>query len=89
MWWKLVLLVGLSAVIVFSFITPAPQQTIGESSRVFYYHIPQAWICVLAFAMSMIYSIMYLSKKQIKYDDRALMAAKLGLIFWDKNDRIV
>lgn len=81
MWWKLLLLVALSVMIVFSFITAAPQRMIGESSRIFYYHIPQAWICVIAFAMSMIYSIRYLKSKDIVEDDRALIAAKLGLIF--------
>lgn len=100
MWWKLLLFVGMSVMIVFSFITPAPQQTIGESSRIFYYHIPQAWMCVLAFAMNMIYSILYLTgvdKVEFKYykivfhripgvrnnryDDQAVVAAKIGFVF--------
>ena len=81
MWYKLVLFVFMSIMIYFSFALPAPQQQIGESSRIFYYHIPQAWICVIAFAMSMFYSIMYLRKKDIHYDDKAAIAAKLGLIF--------
>ncbi len=81
MWYKLVLFVLMSIMIYFSFALPAPQQQIGESSRIFYYHIPQAWICVIAFAMSMFYSIMYLRKKEIKYDDKAAIAAKLGFIF--------
>ena len=81
MWWKLLLFLGMSAMIVVSFITPAPQKTIGESSRIFYYHIPQAWICVLAFAMAIFYSIQYLRTKQQRYDDRAAEAAALGLVF--------
>jgi len=81
MWWKLLLFIALSLVIIFSFITPAPQRQIGEASRVFYYHIPQAWVCVIAFAMSMIYSIRYLKNKKIVEDDRAVIAAKLGFIF--------
>lgn len=81
MWWKLVLFVLMSIMIYFSFALPAPQQQIGDSSRIFYYHIPQAWICVVAFAMSMFYSIRYLQKKDITYDDKAVVAAKLGFIF--------
>ncbi|MEW6412238.1 MAG: cytochrome c biogenesis protein CcsA [Candidatus Zixiibacteriota bacterium] len=72
---------AMSAVIVFSFITPMPQQQIGEASRIFYYHIPQAWICVIAFAMSMIYSIRYLKSKDLVEDDKAVVAAKLGFVF--------
>ncbi len=81
MWWKLLLLAGMSAMIVFSFITPAPQKVIGESSRIFYYHIPQAWMCVVAFAMSMIYSIRYLKSKDMAEDDKAVVAARLGFVF--------
>lgn len=71
----------MSAMIVASYLTPAPQQQIGQSSRIFYYHIPQAWICVLAFAMSMIYSIRYLRSRRREFDDRAAETARLGLIF--------
>lgn len=80
-WWKWLLFLGMCVMIVFSFITPAPQQQLGESSRIFYYHIPQAWICVIAFAVSMIYSIRYLRNRKIVEDDRAVTAAGLGLVF--------
>jgi heme exporter protein C len=81
MWWKLLLFIGMSVMIVYSFITPAPQQQIGDSSRIFYYHIPQAWLCVVAFAVAMIYSIAYLRTKNIRHDDNAVAAAGLGLTF--------
>ncbi|MFQ5498953.1 MAG: cytochrome c biogenesis protein [Candidatus Zixiibacteriota bacterium] len=81
MWWKLLLFAGMSGMIVLSYLTPAPQSQIGEASRIFYYHIPQAWICVLAFAMSMVFSIRYLKTQQIVDDDRAVEAARLGFIF--------
>jgi len=81
MWWKILLFLAMSAMIVASYLTPAPQQQIGQSSRIFYYHIPQAWICVLAFAMSMIYSIRYLRSRRREFDDRAAETARLGLIF--------
>jgi heme exporter protein C len=81
MWWKYLILAVMTGIIWFSFTTPAPQQNIGESSRIFYYHIPQAWVCVLAFAMSAFYSLMYLRKREIGYDDKAAEAARLGFIF--------
>ncbi|MCK4461686.1 MAG: cytochrome c biogenesis protein CcsA [candidate division Zixibacteria bacterium] len=71
----------MTAMVIASYVTPAPQQQIGESSRIFYYHIPQAWICVLAFAMSMIYSIRYLRSRRIEFDDRAVETARLGFVF--------
>lgn len=79
--WKILLFVGMVVMIIFSFITPAPQQQIGEASRIFYYHIPQAWICVLAFAMAMVYSIRYLRTRSLAEDDKAVAAASLGFLF--------
>jgi heme exporter protein C len=81
MWWKWLVFLAMSGVIVLSYITPAPQAQIGEASRIFYYHIPQAWVCVIAFAVSTVFSIRYLIKRQIVEDDRAATAARLGLIF--------
>ncbi len=79
--WKLLIFILMTAVIVLSFTTPAPQQAIGEASRIMYYHVPMAWISVLAFAMSMVYSIQYLRGRQLSYDERALDAARLGFVF--------
>lgn len=81
MWWKWLIFLVMSVIIWFSFTTPAPQQQIGEASRIFYYHIPQAWICVIAFAMSAYYSIKYLRKRSGLDDDLAADSARLGLLF--------
>ncbi len=81
MWWKLLIFVVMSVMIVASFLTAAPQQMLGEKSRIFYYHVPQAWVCVLAFLVSMIYSIRYLKSRKPEFDDGALEAARLGFIF--------
>jgi len=81
MWWKVLIFVAMSAMIIASFVPPAPQQQIGEASRIFYYHIPQAWVCVIAFAISMVFSIRFLWRRQMVDDDRAVTAASLGFIF--------
>jgi heme exporter protein C len=81
MWWKTIIFLVMSAMIVASYITPAPQQVIGESSRIFYYHIPQAWLCVIAFGLSMVFSIRYLWLKRITEDDKAVVAASIGFVF--------
>ena len=81
MWWKLLVFLLMAALIVASYLTPAPQQQIGEASRIFYYHIPQAWICVVAFTLSMVYSIRYLRSRALAEDDKAGVAATLGFVF--------
>jgi len=71
----------MGAVIVFAFVEPAPQQQIGETSRIFYFHVPCAWVCVLAFFMTALFSVRYLSKKDPALDAKAALSAQLGLIF--------
>ena len=81
MLWKLLLFFGMATMIVSSFVTPMPQQQIGEASRIFYYHIPQAWLCVIAFAVAMVFSMLYLRTRKIAYDDWSVAAAGLGFVF--------
>lgn len=81
MWWKIVLFLLMIWVIGAAFILPAPQQMIGEASRIFYFHVPQAWVAALAFIVSMVASVRYLWKKNQLDDDRARVAAELGLLF--------
>jgi heme exporter protein C len=54
---------------------------LGETTRVLYFHIPAAWVTVLALAWSMVHSGLYLAKRRLEHDDHAAAAAELGLIF--------
>ncbi len=55
--------------------------SLAETTRVLYFHIPSAWISVLALAWSMGHSIAYLRTRRIGHDDHAAAAAELGLVF--------
>ncbi len=52
-----------------------------STSRIIFYHVPMAWIAVLAFLISAIYSILYLKNKRINHDIIAASSAQLGFIF--------
>jgi heme exporter protein C len=52
-----------------------------ETTRVLYFHIPSAWVTVVALGWSMINSILYLIRRDLKNDDHAASAAELGLVF--------
>lgn len=75
------LFLWLSVVILLAFGEPAPQQQIGETSRIIYFHVPCAWLCVLAFFMTALFSVRYLLKKDPALDAKAALSAQLGLIF--------
>lgn len=79
---KWVLLVWLVAVIVAAFFYVHPAEGfIGESSRIVFFHVPMAWISVLAFLVSCIASVMYLRRREPRDDIRAAVSAGLGLLF--------
>jgi heme exporter protein C len=81
MFWKIVLLIWMSVVIVAVFLLPPPQLQLGDVSRIFFFHVPMAWVAVLAFCSSFIYSILYLRNRDLIYDNRAKTASRLGLLF--------
>jgi heme exporter protein C len=53
----------------------------GETSRILFFHVPQAWVATLSFLISMIGSCIYLARRNLKADNLALSAAELGLLF--------
>lgn len=60
----------------------APTEKIqGMAQRIFYIHVPSAWVAFLAFFIVFLSSIMYLRKKERKWDIYALSAAEVGVFF--------
>ena len=60
----------------------APRETtMGDAQRIFYFHVPSAWIGFLAFFVVFIASLMYLWKRERKWDALALSSAEIGVVF--------
>lgn len=78
---KLALGAWMVLVIVGAFFYAPAAVTLGEMSRIIYFHIPSAWIAVLAFLMCTVYSIGYLRRRCPDLDAGASFAAELGLLF--------
>ena len=60
----------------------APREaTMGDAQRIFYFHVPSAWIGFLSFFIVFLASIMFLLKRTRKWDALALSAAEIGVVF--------
>jgi len=61
----------------------APTEAVmGEVQRIFYFHMPSAWIALgPSFTVVFICSIVYLVKKDLRYDRVAGASAELGVMF--------
>jgi heme exporter protein C len=80
--YKILLTIWMAVIIVASFLyTEAASGFPGETSRILFFHVPQAWVATLSFLISMIASAVYLAKRKVNADHVALSAAELGFLF--------
>lgn len=63
------------------FYAPSAQGFKGESARIVFFHVPQAWVAVLAFCVNLWASLRYLRRRHPLDDARAVAAARLGMVF--------
>ena len=53
----------------------------GVVQRIFYFHVPIAWIAFIALSICFYFSIQYLRRGELLYDMKALAYAKIGWLF--------
>jgi heme exporter protein C len=80
------ILLGLSFVLLISglyliFLFVPTEETMGVVQRIFYLHVPVAWVAFLAFFVVFVFSILYLWKRDIKWDNIAHASAEVGIVF--------
>ncbi|TFB08141.1 cytochrome C assembly protein, partial [Candidatus Marinimicrobia bacterium MT.SAG.2] len=57
------------------------EKTMGIAQKIFYFHVPSAFMAFISFAIVFVASILYLRSKDDKYDRVASSAAEVGVIF--------
>jgi heme exporter protein C len=57
-----------------------PDVTQGNAMRILYVHVPSAWVMYLAFFCTMVGSVGYLWKKDMKWDRFAAASAEIGVL---------
>jgi heme exporter protein C len=63
------------------FVWVPTEASMGIVQRIFYFHVPSAWAGFLAFAVVFVTSILYLAKRDRKWDLVAHSSAQLGVLF--------
>lgn len=80
------MLVGVIAVLTLAslgavfFIVP-PAEGLGNYVRIAFFHIPTAWVAVVAFFGAAYWGARYLKTRELHYDAKSARSAILGLIF--------
>ncbi|MBI2865914.1 MAG: cytochrome c biogenesis protein CcsA [Chloroflexi bacterium] len=57
------------------------ERFMGDVQRIFYFHVPLAWLAFLAFFLVFVASIQYLRKGAARWDHLAYCAAEVGTLF--------
>ena len=78
---RVLLLVWIAGWILMAFFWAPLVPVLGETTRVLYFHIPAAWVTVLALGWSMVHSVLYLRRRRMEHDHHAAAAAEIGLMF--------
>jgi heme exporter protein C len=63
------------------FIYVPTEAQMGVVQRIFYFHVPLAWLGLLSYTLVFISSIMFLWKRNASWDNLASSAAEIGFIF--------
>jgi heme exporter protein C len=57
------------------------EQTMGEVQRIFYYHVPSAWVAMMCFFVNLVASLTYLKTRRPGADALAAASAEVGVVF--------
>ncbi len=79
-------ILGLSALVVIAiglyFGSQAPlDQLQGEYTRIMYVHVPSAWLAYLSFLVTLVASILWLTKRRLVFDRVAESSVSIGVFF--------
>src|SRR5687768_6663648 len=58
------------------------ERVMGEVQKVFYFHIGTAWTALLGFILAGVFSVIYLSTKDLKWDRFQVAAIEVSLVFF-------
>ncbi|GAB4440580.1 MAG: cytochrome c biogenesis protein CcsA [Chloroflexi bacterium OHK40] len=78
---KLLIGLWLAGVAIAMFLVVPQYEGLGNAGRIVIMHVPTAWVAVVAFTVSAIFSARYLWRRRPQDDDYALAAAESGFLF--------
>lgn len=78
---KVLLGLWMAGVIFAMFVIIPQYQGLGDAGRIIIMHVPTAWVTSVAFAVSGVFSLLYLIRRKASDDSLAVAAAEVGFVF--------
>lgn len=73
--------VAIGAALFLAFLVAPREAVMGDVQRIFYFHVPAAWVGYLALFVSFAASLLCLLRRERRWDRLALCSAEIGLVF--------
>lgn len=73
--------VAMAAALFLVFLVAPREAVMGDLQRVFYFHVPSAWVGYLALFVSFVASLLFLYRRDRKWDRLAYSSVEIGLIY--------
>jgi heme exporter protein C len=74
-------LVSMVASLYMTFLWAPTEATMGDVQRIFYFHVPSAWIAFFAFLLVFVFSLAYLVRRNKRWDNISAASAEIGVLF--------
>lgn len=72
---------ALSATVLAGLFIVPPDAAQGDVQRIMYIHVPSAWLAYVAFFVTLVGSVLYLVRRDLRFDRFAAASAEVGLVF--------
>ena len=72
---------ALAATVVAGLFLVPPDAAQGDAQRIMYVHVPSAWLAYAAFFVTLLGSVLYLVRRDLRFDRLAAASAEIGLVF--------
>ncbi|NND01974.1 MAG: cytochrome c biogenesis protein CcsA, partial [Acidimicrobiia bacterium] len=72
--------VAVAVALILAFVSPR-EVNLGQSSRLFFLHVPSIAVAYIAFTVTLVASGFYLATRDMKWDHLALATAEVGAVF--------
>lgn len=77
----LLLFPGMALALYMALLQAPREATMGDLQRIFYFHVPAAIAGMTAFAVNFVCSLLYIVRRNRRWDNLALSAAEMGVMF--------
>jgi heme exporter protein C len=74
-------LVAVVAAQVIGFLISRPDRVMGNLQKIMYVHVPSAWVAMIGFFLVFVASMLYLWRRDLKYDRLAASATEVSVLF--------